>query len=454
MTDSAGSSATSAAALRVNPDNTFWDEYWQESGLGQGIQWGVTIYGTDYTSNTQGLDIYLSPGYYPYSVDAVPGYYATPRNGSIVVNHSLFTIDVAFTQALYPVTFVQAGLPHGTPWSITVAAGLTAGSTNGTAELELPNGTTSYYVSPPALWRALPPGGNLTVVGGPTMVNITFVPIPTFAVSFLASDLPTQFVWSVNVRGRIVSSDLANLTTAEPNGTYWFFVHPPSGWTASPDQGNVSVDGQAIQEPITFAFYRLTLHETGLPPGTNWSAIVNDSLLFGRTPNLTEGLPPGTYAFSVNALPGWAVTPGAGVIVVGAGSSGLAEVAFTPPVERFNVTFLGSGLPSDLTWSALVDGQNNRAGVSGLVVQLSNGSYPFAVSAPTGWAASPSRGTVVVVGKPVNVSIVFAVPAPPTTSWLGPDPQAWVTFSAALGGSLVAGALAGVTVVRLRSRRG
>jgi hypothetical protein len=453
VTDSVGSSATSHAALRVNLDNNFWDEVWQETGLVPGVQWGVTIYGTDYTSTSRQIDLTLSPGYYPYSVDAAPGYFETPANGSVVVNHSLFTVDVTFSQLLYPVTFLQSGLPHGTPWSIQIA-GQTLSSANTSAEIQLPNGTTSYLVSPPSLWRAIPPGGNLTVSGGPTTVDIAFVRIPTFAISFVASGLPAQSVWSVNLHGTIIAAALSNLSTVEPNGTYWFFVRPPAGWTASPDQGNVSVDGQPIQQPISFSFYRLTLHETGLPPGSNWSALVNGSLLYGTTANLSEGLPPGTYNFGVDSPPGWTVTPEAGSIVVGPGWSGLAEVTFAGPVERSNVTFFGIGLPSNLTWSAVVNGHRASAGVSGLMLQLANGSYPFEVDAPAGWVASPSNGTVVVVGKPVNVSIEFAVPALPTTSWLGPDPQSWVTFTAAVGGCLAAGGLAGVAVVRLRTRRG
>jgi hypothetical protein len=450
VTDSVGGSATSSAPLRVNPDNTVYGEVWQVSGLGE-VQWGVSIYGMDYTSTAHQLQIFLSPGYYTYSMDIVPGYFATPANGSFVVNNSLFTIDVAFARVLYPVTFLQSDLPEGTPWSVT-AGGRTAASTNGTARLDLPNGTTSYSVAPPVLWRALPPRGNVTVAGGPATVPITFDPIPTFAVLFVASGLPNPSDWSVNLNGTILASTLSNLSTVEPNGTYPFFVRPPAGWTASPDQGIVSVEGQPARQPISFDLYRLTLHETGLPHGTNWSAHVNGSVLSGTTANLTEAISAGTYGFEVTARPGWTVTPEAGSIVVGAGESGLANVSFAGPVEKSNVTFLGTGLPSNLNWSVVVDGQDEPAGVQGFVLPLPNGSYPFTVNPPTGWVASPSSGTVLVAGKPVNVPIVFAVPGPLATSWLGADPQTWVAFSAALGVSVAAGALAGVTVVRLRSR--
>jgi hypothetical protein len=453
VTDSAGSSATSEAMLRVNLDDNFYQETWQETGLGSGVQWAVSIYGTNYTTTSQQDSLYLSPGYYPYTVVASGGYIATPANGSIVVNTSLLTIDIAFARPLFPVTFFQTGLPGGTSWSVT-AEGQTAVSTGARAEFILPNGTASYLVSPPTLWRALPPDGNFTVVGGPTTVDITFLAIPTFAVTFVASGLPPQSLWGVDVYGTTVTTAFSNLSTPEPNGTYPFFVRPPTGWTASPDQGNVTVAGQAVGRSISFAFYRLTLHETGLPQGTNWSALVNGSLLSGATPNLTEGLPPGTYGYGVSAIPGWTATPDVGSIVVGPGASGLAEVTFAGPVKRSNVTFFGSGLPSNLTWSIVVDGQDQPAGVSGLALQLPNGSYPFAVDAPTGWIASPSNGTVVVVGSPVSVSIGFAPPAPVTTSWLGADPQAWITFTAALGGCVAAGLVAGAAVVRLRSHRG
>ncbi|MCI4333142.1 MAG: hypothetical protein L3K01_05395 [Thermoplasmata archaeon] len=453
VTDSAGSIATSSARLRVSLDNTVFGEVWQESGLPLGTPWGVTIYGSDYTSSMRQLQIFLAPGYYPYTVDAVPGYSTVSTNGTVVVNNSLFTRDVAFARVLYPVTFLQSTLPDGTPWSVMVD-GRTVASTNSTAQLELPNETTSYSVAPPIFWRAIPPRGNVTVVGGPTTVNISFVPIPTYAVTFIASGLPNLSVWSVDVNGTIVTSALYNLSTIEANGTYAFFVRPPTGWTASPNQGNLSVSGQAVRQSITFAFYRLTLHETGLPQGTNWSAFVNGSLLYGTTANLTEGIPAGTYGFGVNSLPGWTATPRVGTIVVGPGSSGVAEVSFAGPLKKFNLTFLESGLPSSLTWSIAVDGLDALAGVQGLTLELPNGSYPFTINAPTGWVASPSNGAAVVVGNSLNVSIVFAVPGTPTASWLGSDPQTWLTFTAALGGSVAAGALAGVVVDRLRFRRG
>jgi hypothetical protein len=453
VTDVAGAKATSNAELRVRDTGAFYEATWQESGLPTGTQWGVTIFGTQYNATSRQLQVYLYRGYYPYSVEGVPGYDGTPSEGSVVINDSFPTIFIAFTRALYPVTFLQSGLPVGTPWSVT-AAGQMAASTNDSAELALPNGTTPYSVAPPMFWRAIPPSGNLTILGAPGTVYLTFVPIPTFAVSFVASGLPAQSVWSVNVNGTRLSSELSNISTVEPNGSYPYFVHPPAGWTAIPDQGNLSVDGKAVQRTISIAFYRLTLHEMGLPQGTNWSALVNGSLLSGTTVNLTEGIPAGRYEFGVSAIPGWTATPGAGSIVVGPGSSGVADVTFAGPVERSNVTFLGSGLPSNLSWSVSVDGQIDRAGIIGLVLQLQNGSYPYGVSSPAGWVASPSNGTVVVNGKPADVQIVFAIPAPPTPSLLGLDPQAWVTFTAALGSSLIAGVVAGAAAARLRFPRG
>lgn len=452
VTDSVGGGAASAAKLRVNSDNSEWGEVWQETGLPSGTQWGVTVYGTDESTTSQQMELFFGRGYYPYTADDVPGYRATPENGSIVINDSLFTVNIAFARVLYPVTFVESGLPGGTPWAVKVA-GLRADSTNATAQLDLPNGTASYLVVAPPFWRALPPSANFTVSGVPMTVGLTFVAIPTFAVSFVASGLPTGANWSVKLNGTLLSSTVSDLTTIESNGSFPFFVHPPAGWTATPDQGNVSVVGQAVQQPISFAFYRLILHETGLPQGSNWSATVNGSRLFGATANLSEGIAAGTYAFSVNASPPWTATPEWGSIVVGPGSTGVAEIRFAGPIEKSNVTFAGTGLPTNMTWSVHIAGLDARAGALGFELQLPNGSYPFAVDVPNGWAADPASGTVVVIGQPVHVQISFAVPGPPTPGLLGADPQAWFTFTAALGGSLAVGLLAGLAVVRLRARR-
>jgi len=102
------------------------------------------------------------------------------------------------------------------------------------------------------------------------------------------------------------------------------------------------------------------------------------------------------------------------VVVSGGPAAGVAVFVYAAPT--FAVTFSQSGLPSGDIWNVSVNGISLGGSGGTLSTTLANGSYTYAVLVPTGLAATPSGGTVIVSGTS-SVSITVApsgvTPPPP-----------------------------------------
>jgi len=155
--------------------------------------------------------------------------------------------------------------------------------------------------------------------------------------------------------------------------------------------------------------YRVTFNETGLPSGTSWSVHLGGSSSSAKAPaNVSFTEPNGTYSFSVPNPTGFSGNRSSGPLIVNGGN--LTElIGFN---QTFSVTFTESGLGTGISWTTSVNGTAQSAiSPASIVVNLPNGTYPYTVAPPSGYAASPSSGTVLVAGVPQTVPIVFQVTA-------------------------------------------
>ncbi len=85
--------------------------------------------------------------------------------------------------------------------------------------------------------------------------------------------------------------------------------------------------------------------------------------------------------------------------------------AFGPAPTTYDVTFNESGL-SDQQWSVDLNGATSSASSANITfTNLSSGSYPYSVTPPSGYAASPPSGSVSVTGANQSVSLSFALSA-------------------------------------------
>jgi hypothetical protein len=73
-----------------------------ESGLPASVAWGVTVDGIT-QSSLGGLVTFTGPnGTYGYSIEDVPGYGATPTNGTVVVTGADVNVPVEFVEQKIP----------------------------------------------------------------------------------------------------------------------------------------------------------------------------------------------------------------------------------------------------------------------------------------------------------------------------------------------------------------
>ena len=136
--------------------------------------------------------------------------------------------------SLYEVTFQETALPRGTPWTVTLN-GATAGSNATTLNISSPNGTFALSVAGFGSWQPLFPPTNVTVLGAPMTVSITFVQWT----SLIGEEdyLGSGAVWSVSVTGgplgsAAISGNATLPSPAAPYGfgpPYWIFLTVPVG---------------------------------------------------------------------------------------------------------------------------------------------------------------------------------------------------------------------------------
>jgi hypothetical protein len=314
------------------------------------------------------------------------------------------------------VTFTETGLPSGTQWTVNLnGVGQQSSTTTIITFKNVNFGTYSYSVGQVGNYKPNPATGSVTVslLDPNPSVSITFsLSQSSYTVTFTESGLPSGTSWSVTLGGVPQSSTTNAITFTEPNGQYQFSVSPVSGYTASPSSGTITVNGQNVNQPITFSSssstYTVTFSESGLPSGTSWSVTFNGNTESSTTTSIVfSGVSPGNYYFSVGPVSGYTASPSSGSLSI---SSDYTEyITFSPSSSTYTVNFYESGLPLNAVWSITFNGQTQYGSGDPGVITFTNvpsGSYTFTVGPPSGYTASPSQGTISVPNT-LNIYITF-----------------------------------------------
>ena len=241
-----------------------------------------------------------------------------------------------------------------------------------------------------------------------------------YAVTFTETGLFSGTSWSVTLSGSTLSSTTNTIAFTEPNGTYPYTVGAVSGYASSPSSGNVTVNGASQSVPITFtpstvSTYTVTFNESGLPSGTSWSVDLNGTTRTSTTSTVTFTEPNGTYPYTIGSVSGYTSSPSAGSVVV-KGANAAQAITFTAiPASSYSVTFTETGLPSGANWSVTLGGKTLSSTGSTLTFTEKNGTYPYTVTAPSGYVAIPTSGSVNVAGKAVSQGVTFSASPPPNT---------------------------------------
>ncbi len=442
-----------------------------ETGLPNGTLWNVSLPGsvtpyTDLGSTGTSVTFTEPNATYAYAVAtltaySLPEYLPTPASGNVTVRGGSVGVHVDFSlgPGFFPVTFSENGLPHGASWSIALAS---VGSRSSSPTIVLPelNGSYSYTAGGASGYAPVTPSGTFAVRGLPLTVPVPFRLAPGFYdVSFNETGLGAGTPWSVELNGTVESSTGSSIGFAEANGSYRYVMGTPLGYVVAPSNGTVTVNG-ASPPTIRLTFtstdlYTITFHESGLPSGTGWAALIGSSLESSLTPNVTLKEPNGTYGYLILPVPGF-TTSGSGFVTVPAANV-TVNVPFSP--QTFPVVVIEYGLPNGTTWS--VTASNSSTGYnatytttgSALVFDLPNGTYALTVHAG-GYSANISSPTFTVAGKLLGVSptVRFArLGTPPTAS--SSTPGLLLEVAGAIVSALMLGGIGVGLLLRRRSER-
>jgi hypothetical protein len=277
----------------------------------------------------------------------------------------------AYTAALSVSTSYSGG--GWTPWFVV-------GFANGnTTFLPLPKGTTSC----PVTWIETQPAGGALVLP-PTSPS---APPGTSAgwgfVLGQASGSTLLFDAVVNGTGTLIltlPSDCFRLSSdqAIPAGVV-------NSTTAAAAAGAAGGSSFLAEFPNANRTYELISNSTNLSTPNIWVVVYTTP----RCENDQEGV----FEAAMDALSGTVV----------AKYTSTSACAF--PVE-----FEETGLVNGTNWAVAVNGTNYGATAPApIAFDLPNGSYTFAVTAPSGYAATPSSGPFTVSGAPMLLPVAFAL---------------------------------------------
>lgn len=219
-------------------------------GLSTGTSWSVSINGVAQRGTAVSASFHEVNGTYSYAVGAVPGY-TIPASGSLTIAGSNVQVNLLYASVrpLYTVAVTESGLPSGTSWSATLG-GTTLTGTGATLLFDEPNAT--YTLSATATGYMASGAGSVQVNGADQVVAYSFA-LPTFALTFSETGLPTGTAWFVTVGSQTESSTTATIAFNVPNGTLSYSVGSARAYAPNPASGQATVSGRAASVSISFS---------------------------------------------------------------------------------------------------------------------------------------------------------------------------------------------------------
>ena len=225
-----------------------------ETGLPSETTWYVNLSNGQSYSGTGTTITFSEPnGTYSYTIATVnKNYSPSQSSGTLTVNGSNVNIGITFNLVTYTITFTENGLPSGTSWSVTLN-NITKTSTNATITISEPNGSYSYIISSISGYRANAYSGTINVNGNQVVINITWT-IITYPITITENGIPNGTSWSATLTGTTFNGQSINVTLSsrnntitfyEPNGTYAYTIHLPSGYQGSNTKGSINLSGNS-----------------------------------------------------------------------------------------------------------------------------------------------------------------------------------------------------------------
>ncbi len=379
-----------------------------ETGLPSGTLWSVMVDGSALSSNTSSIVFQEGNGTFNFSVSNVPTgfgliYAPSPGFGSTGLNGGDGGVSISFSSAsAYPVSFVEKGLPAGTPWSISGNAVVYSNTSVPVGASGLSKGTIN--VSEPLGWfvfqLGFPSGYGVARITGPgtpdqTEVNISaagavwhiiFGPLePVYFNETNVSDLQLYpgGVWGVSLLPTLPHGGPSPLQGVT-NGTSIMFLVPTGA----------SFKFSVVAYGIYGSDYRISPSHGALQvPHHPWAKVVKFHLLTARVVFLESGLPAGTNYTITVVGPGPFPQPGFSPSATGT-HQGPTSFA------RGTIKTTGTG--------------TSGGGTTSVSVALPAGTYDWWMNS-TGYTAAPANGSFSILG-PSLATKVKAVFSPNSTA--------------------------------------
>jgi hypothetical protein len=168
----------------------------------------------------------------------------------------------AITLQADQVVFKAYGLTDGLNWSVkldrmTESSNVTLVGSTPVGILtffDVAPGLHNYSVGPVTGYGATPFFGTFTTNGNYYAQTIAFrASHTTYAVEFTATGLDPGADWGVTLTGQTTTSPDSPIVFPRENGTWGYSIIAPSGETASPAQGNATVNGGGMTISIAFS---------------------------------------------------------------------------------------------------------------------------------------------------------------------------------------------------------
>jgi YVTN family beta-propeller protein len=249
-----------------------------------------------------------------------------------VLNYGSASVSILELAAVFNVTFTESGLPLNANWAVSLGGAVNS-STGTTVGFIEPNGTYDYLVHAIVNYSSTPGFGTIALNGTDQDIleafNSTWV--PSYSVDFFESGLPAGTPWWTSVDGAPATvSTSVSMRLTETNGSHSYLAKTSDKNHASVN-GSFQVVGHPINVSVVFpnVTFEVTFMEQGLPPGTNWSVVINHLKIGGIGSNLSTQIVNGSYSFDVSVVAGFAASPKSGVFSL-SGQPLSRTIVFTP----------------------------------------------------------------------------------------------------------------------------
>ncbi len=246
----------------------------------------------------------------------------------------------------------------------------------------------------------------------------------TYFLNFTEAGLPAGQSWNITVtpdKGVALSlkNTTATISFGWATGNYSYAIASVAKYhiTTGASSGPVRETDPTIAVGWSPTKFTVKFTEKGLKSAwkTEWSVTLDGVTKSGTGGSLSfAGLAPGTYPYTIGSVANYSLNRSySGSVDLLA--TGEAEIAATVALKwtlvTYHVSFEEKGLPSGTLWSVTLNGVTKTGTGSKITFAISNGTYAFSVSA-SGYASTPSSGSVTVAGAPITEHVKFAADEP------------------------------------------